>query len=81
MATPDWLGSPSHNRTTPRQKRTIGLFIEIFPLQAGIEDGESFESHAKVAHATRDLLLNAPPSAGGMFAPTTCSQLHYRDLR
>ena len=38
------IGTPSHNRPTPDFKNTAGLFVELFPLIANIEKGESFIS-------------------------------------
>ncbi|MFK7888465.1 MAG: amino acid adenylation domain-containing protein [Gammaproteobacteria bacterium] len=65
------IGTPSHNRSAATLKRTPGMFIEVFPLQVTISDGESFTSlYKKVALATRNLLLNAP--AG------TTSHAHHR---
>ena len=34
--------APNHNRPTAAFKATPGLFIEIFPIQAEVEEGESF---------------------------------------
>ncbi len=41
------MGSPAHNRPSNDFKKTIGLFIETFPLFAQIEQGESFLSLLK----------------------------------
>jgi hypothetical protein len=38
------LGTPFHGRPTAAFKETIGLFIEIGPLQVSIDDGETFVS-------------------------------------
>ena len=38
------IGTPSHNRPSAVFKETIGLFIEIFPLQITIEKNETFSS-------------------------------------
>jgi len=36
------IGSPTHNRTSKSFQQTIGFFVEIFPLIAQIEEGETF---------------------------------------
>ncbi|WP_420644936.1 amino acid adenylation domain-containing protein [Candidatus Leptofilum sp.] len=36
------LGTPFHNRPTPTFKQTIGLFIEVSPLQVAITPDDSF---------------------------------------
>ncbi len=60
------IGTPSHNRGSAQFKATAGLFIEIFPLQATIEEGETFASlYAKVARAAQELLMHAQPGASG----------------
>lgn len=41
------IGSPTHNRTSKSFQKTIGFFVEIFPLIAQIEDGETFMSLLK----------------------------------
>lgn len=38
------VGAPSHNRATKKFKNTIGLFIETFPMEVAIEEGETFLS-------------------------------------
>ncbi len=38
------IGAPAHNRSTLSFKQTPGLFIELFPLVAEIENDESFSS-------------------------------------
>ncbi len=41
------IGSPSHNRTSKSFQKTIGFFVEIFPLMAEIEAEETFSSLLK----------------------------------
>ncbi|MEO8257699.1 MAG: amino acid adenylation domain-containing protein [Acidobacteriota bacterium] len=36
--------APAHNRPTPAAKRSLGLFIEMFPFAVAVEPGESFRS-------------------------------------
>lgn len=36
------IGSPAHNRSTADFKSTLGLFMEMFPLQTTIEEGDRF---------------------------------------
>lgn len=52
--------APSHNRSTVDAKRTPGLFIEIFPVQTGIDPDETFRSLvAKVQAQSRAFVMNA----------------------
>lgn len=56
------IGSPTHNRTSKKFKNTIGLFIETFPLQIDIEDGETFMSlFTKIQIESNSFLKNAQP--------------------
>ena len=58
------IGTPNHNRATPRFKQTIGPFIEIYPLRVTIDEGETFESlYGKVGRRNTELLMNAPSGA------------------
>jgi amino acid adenylation domain-containing protein len=58
------VGSLAHNRRTPEAQATIGLFVELFPLGATIEDGETFRSlFQKVAREANAYLLHARPGA------------------
>lgn len=36
------VGSPTHNRTTKQIRETVGFFVEVFPLFASIENGDTF---------------------------------------
>lgn len=36
------IGSPTHNRTTKQIRETVGFFVEVFPLFASIEEGDTF---------------------------------------
>lgn len=36
------IGVPTHNRTTPGFKNTIGSFIELFPLWTTLDDADTF---------------------------------------
>ena len=38
------IGTPFHNRATPAFKQTIGLFINIFPIQVQCAEDETFAS-------------------------------------
>ena len=54
------IGSPAHNRTTNVQKRTPGLFMELFPLIVELEDSETFGTlFEKVKEETYSFLKNA----------------------
>ncbi|MEO0558815.1 MAG: amino acid adenylation domain-containing protein [Bacteroidota bacterium] len=56
------FGTPSHNRPTAALKETVGVFIEMFPLQVSIEEGETFRTLlAKVQRATGAFLRYAQP--------------------
>ncbi len=36
--------APAHNRPTPAAKRTLGLFIEMFPFAVHVDPGDSFRA-------------------------------------
>ena len=58
------IGTPNHNRSTPGFKKTVGLFIEMFPLRVQIDSDDSFETlYAKVGRQYSELLMNAPSGA------------------
>ncbi len=58
------IGTPSHNRHTLDFKETIGVFIEIFPILAEVEKGESFGSlFKKIQIETNSFLKYAQPGA------------------
>nr|MBX2865467.1 AMP-binding protein [Leptolyngbyaceae cyanobacterium MAG.088] len=64
------FATPAHGRPTALLKETIGVFIELFPLQADIEPGETFASLLrKVSHASGGMLRYAQPGAS-QFAPS-----------
>ncbi|MDX1531664.1 MAG: condensation domain-containing protein, partial [Rhodothermales bacterium] len=57
------FGTPSHNRPTAAFKETVGVFIEVFPLQVEVADGETFASLlGKVQRETGLFLRYAQPS-------------------
>ena len=52
--------TPTHNRSTAEFKQTIGLFIEIFPLDVSVSDDDSYATLlAKVRRETQTFLANA----------------------
>lgn len=54
------IGSPSHNRTSKTYKKTIGLFIESFPLVVNIQEEDTFLSlFKKVQLESNSFLKNA----------------------
>ncbi len=58
------LGAITHGRVTPEARRSTGLFVELFPLEAVLAEGETFRSlHAKIAEETLTLLRHASPGA------------------
>lgn len=58
------VGSPTHNRTSKKHKETVGYFVEIFPLIATIDAGETFFSLLqKIQLESNDFLKHATASA------------------
>lgn len=58
------FGSTAHNRVTAANKKTPGLFMELFPQAVTIEEGETYLSLLqKVKAATMDFLRNAKPGS------------------
>jgi amino acid adenylation domain-containing protein len=56
------IGAPAHNRPNQKFQKTPGLFIEIFPLVAELEDKDSFLSiMQRVKLETNDYLRHAQP--------------------
>ena len=54
------IALPIHNRTTPRDRETIGLFMELFAVTVDIDDGETFRSlHAKTRTAVQNTFRQA----------------------
>lgn len=51
------IGVPTHNRTTPDFKKTVGLFIELFPLIARIEEEETFATLLKKARTAGNVFM------------------------
>lgn len=64
------IATPAHGRPSKLLKETMGVFIELFPLQATIEPDETFSSlFGKVREASGALLRHAQPGAS-QFAPS-----------
>lgn len=64
------FATPAHGRPTALLKETIGVFIELFPLKADIEPGETFASLLrKVSQSSGGMLRYAQPGAS-QFAPS-----------
>ncbi len=56
------LGVMTHGRTSKEFKRTAGLGVELLPLEAALEDGETFRTlHGKVVEEAFKLLRHASP--------------------
>ncbi len=54
------IGCPVHNRSTIDLKNTIGLFIEVFPLDVSVDPEDTFVTlHDKVSAATFQHLKSA----------------------
>lgn len=60
------IGTPSHNRPTAAFKETIGLFIELFPLQVKIDDDTFLSLIHKVMRETQGFLRYAQPGTSRM---------------
>ncbi|HFA50921.1 MAG TPA: amino acid adenylation domain-containing protein [Bacteroidetes bacterium] len=59
------IGTPAHNRPTPEFKGTPGVFIEIFPLLAEVQEGDTFGSlYQRVRNGAHGFLRYAQPGAG-----------------
>ncbi|MEL6354806.1 MAG: condensation domain-containing protein, partial [Cyanobacteria bacterium J06627_28] len=58
------IATPAHGRPTRALKETLGVFMELFPLLADVEKGESFASlFSQVSEASGQLLRYAEPGA------------------
>lgn len=56
------IGTPAHNRTTPKYKETPGVFIEFFPFHIELEEDECFDSlYNKIRLESHLLLRNTNP--------------------
>jgi amino acid adenylation domain-containing protein len=63
------LGTPAHNRTRPGFRETIGLFIELFPLQAKVSGDDTFaDVLARVQKETNSFLRHAQPGSSAAAA-------------
>lgn len=59
------IGAPFHNRLTPAQQDTVGLFIEMLPLTVGVQAGDTLETlFDRCLSAAIDYLRHARPGAG-----------------
>jgi amino acid adenylation domain-containing protein len=59
------IGTPSHNRPTAAFKETIGVFIEIFPFLAEVEEDDTFLSLFRRVHGEAGSFLRyAQPGTG-----------------
>ncbi len=61
------LGAPAHNRPTAPFKKTIGVFIEVFPLRADVDPEASFDSLLESVrkHAASFLRYATPGASSG----------------
>ncbi|MEM9942013.1 MAG: amino acid adenylation domain-containing protein, partial [Planctomycetota bacterium] len=58
------IGAPAHNRVSKAFKKTIGMFIELFPMAISIDSGDSFKSlFDKVAAEAMGWVRHAKPGA------------------
>jgi amino acid adenylation domain-containing protein len=61
------IGAPSHNRTQPQDKETIGLFIEMYPITVVVEPDDTFTTlFQRVLEALFVYLRNAKPGASSV---------------
>lgn len=68
------IGTPSHHRPTAIFKETIGLFIELFPLEVTIARRATFRSLANaIAPESLDLLRYAQPGTSKFIPGKTYS--------
>ncbi|MEM6672428.1 MAG: amino acid adenylation domain-containing protein [Planctomycetota bacterium] len=59
--------APVHSRSTPDARRTIGLFVEVFPLRVAIDRDDTFRTLLeRLAKAYRELLVHGLPGACGV---------------
>ncbi len=58
------IGSPSHNRSSVDSRKTVGLFVELFPMQVSVSASDTFYSLAdSVIAEVNNLLRHAQPGA------------------
>ncbi len=58
------IGVPSHNRMSVTDKTSLGLFVEVLPMEFSLERGETFRSlEGKVKTEIGQFLKNARPNA------------------
>ncbi|WP_171212345.1 non-ribosomal peptide synthetase [Ruegeria sp. HKCCA5426] len=58
------IGLPSHNRLTPDDRRTIGLFVEVLPLSIQFDASDTLlDLHGKVKKGLGVFLKQAKPGA------------------
>lgn len=58
------IGAPAHNRLTPDARKTVGLFVETFPIDIEVDPEESFKQlFNKTKTALGGYLRHARPSA------------------
>ena len=70
------LGAPNHNRPTEVFKNTIGLLMEIYPLETEIDEDESFLSLLrKVREESYTFLRNALPGVSSPEGHKACNVL------
>ncbi len=62
------IGTPAHNRPTKTFKETIGVFIEVFPFQIDIEEGETFLSLLKKVQTESSAFLRYAQPGTSRFA-------------
>jgi amino acid adenylation domain-containing protein len=59
------VGTFAHNRVNKQFKSTAGMFIEIFPLFATVDDDETFSSlMGRLGKETLGFVVNAQPGVG-----------------
>ena len=64
------IATPAHGRPTALGKATIGIFIELFPLQADIDPNETFASLFKKVNQASGMLLRYAQPGASQFSPS-----------
>jgi amino acid adenylation domain-containing protein len=77
------IGSPSHNRSSLDGRQTLGLFVELFPMQVTFSESETFRSLSdSVIAEVNSLFGHAQPGASQDIAGDSYSVvLNYLNVR
>ena len=64
------IATPAHGRPTALEKATMGIFIELFPLQADIDPNETFTSLFRKVNQASGMLLRYAQPGTSQFSPS-----------